>query len=89
MKVKLHISRAGNNLFVDGLYGRHGSVHLVPSLQPKDLLVEEGGRAYLSAHIGDDKIFVDILRLRDGGNISHKTIVGSEGTIEFDPWDHV
>ena len=88
-RIIIYISRSGDNLFADNLYGRRGSLHLTPSLLPHELLVEEGGRAYLQARIEDDKIFVDILRTRDGGNIFHQTIIGNKGVINFDPWDRV
>lgn len=96
-RVRISIFRDGDNLFVHGLYLRHGTVHLVPSLKPQDLIVEEGGRAYLKVSLPEpdtttpnkDCIYVDILRTRDDGNIFHQTIIGNEGVIEFDPWDRV
>lgn len=89
-RVIIYISRAGDNLFVDNLHGHDGStIQLTSYLKPQDLLIEEGGRAYLQARIEDDKIFVDILRTRDDGNIFHQTIIGNKGVIKFDPWDRV
>lgn len=89
-KIIISISKLDNELFINGLCGKLGSVIQMSSLlKPEDLLVEDGGRAYLQATISGDLIFVDILRVRDNINIAHFILTNDEGTIEFDPWDRV
>ena len=87
-KISISVSEAGDNLFIDGLSGRMGSVHLVPALKREDLKVEPKGRAFLSVTQQSGQIIVSIEN-KQGVVLAQTTGAKGQGpfNITFDPWD--
>jgi hypothetical protein len=90
--IKIGISRAGQNLFIDTGLNRSGSLQVVPDLT-KDSLLLQGrtdvylnvvyfnvGRVYVEVHrYGDDELLLtEVQSIRDGQSV----------TFNYDPWDN-
>lgn len=87
MKAELIFERAGDNLFVDGLHRRAGSLHIVPSLTRDDLAIDGRKRLFVSQFQRGGKITARV-ETRDG-RVIRKIIFRENGVgrIALGPHD--
>lgn len=93
-KVKLIIAREGNNIFVDGLPGKHTSIQILPSFTQKDRAIDSKGKVWLEVDFPPDsyeepKEINVSLRSRNQLLQVIPLEVGKGKTIKFNPWDYV
>lgn len=88
-KVTIKVSRAGNNVFVDGgIYGQVAALHVVPALIPEDLVIEPGRRFWVRVSTyGRYGMEVEILRKRDGRVLKNQKIHKKSGIVNFNLWE--
>ncbi|NTW13816.1 MAG: hypothetical protein HGA31_02165 [Candidatus Moranbacteria bacterium] len=87
--VALMISREGDNLFIDGLPFSHGTKHIVSASGKDDLAVENGKRAYVSVDLMQCGFKAEIRRKSDDAVLARLETTDRNGTLRYDPWDHV
>lgn len=72
MENTIVVSRHGDNLFVTGIAGAHGAVHLVPVLTPADRAVDRVHYLHAEPH-GQHGVRVEVRRLRNDAVVRRVT----------------
>jgi hypothetical protein len=88
--VSLSFSRAGNNIFIDGLPGRVGSLQYDERMSKEDTAADHGKRSFIRASInGRYGIKVFLFRMKDSQWLACWETSKKLGKIKYDPWDNL